>query len=348
MEEKKFEDMMDDWAARELASAPKLQPTTEMLAAVKAKKQPLFSPLFARWATVGVAAAAMLIATMMYPRWFLSPQSQREEMPISSVEQPVIAAPEAQNEKAVIPVVEDKAEEKKVVAMAAAESAADKGLAQPEIAPPAPAPEPETKPMAAERREISGDLEETSEKKADATLLEGRTKDEAVSESVAIQDADASTPTLQVFIAPTKEQAAKPKICAVQPVGSSVPQESNPLLAGKTMADAPKSSFEQQASELMSEAQRGVVTQCQQIGDKTFMLEHEVWVDSQHTPEKTMIAIQRDSEAYRQALELRPELQPYFDAWDRVIVNLGEVSLEISPQGKTTLSEENVAQLKQQ
>ncbi len=344
MDEKKFEKMMDEWTSHELASAPKLQPTTEMLAVVKAKKQPLFSLSFARWATVGVAAAAMLIATLIYPRWY---QPKQENVPtVSSVEQLVVAAPKAQNEDAVIPVVEDKAEEKKVVAMASVEPAADKGLAQPDIAPPAPAPEPEIKPMVAERRETSGDLEETAERKADATLLEGRTKDEAVSESVAAQDADASTPALEVFIAPAKEESAKPKICAVQPVGSSVPQESNPLLAGKTMADAPKSSFEQQASELMSEAQRGVVAQCQQIGDKTFMLEHDVWVDSEHTPEKTMIAIQRDSEAYRQALELRPELKPYFDAWDRVIVNLGEVSLEVNPQGKATLSDEDMARLK--
>lgn len=345
MDEKKFEEMMEKWASHEMASAPKLQPTAEMLAAVKAKKQPLFSSMFARWATVGVAAAAMLIATMMYPRWYLPKQALQEETPpASSVEQPVAAAQKAQNEvasaRSAVAVTEGET-------MAADEDIADKGLTPPEIAPPAPAPEPAEKPMAAERRETSVDLEGVAEKKTDTALMMARGKDEAVAQS-APQETDSSTPALEVFIAPEKEHAAKPKICAVQPVGSNAPQESEAMLAGKIAEGTSTPSFEQQASKLMSKAQPEVVAQCQRIGDKTFMLEHDVWVDSKHTPDTTIIAVQRDSEAYRHALEIRPELQPYFDALPRIIVNLGEVSLEVSPQGKINLSDEEMAQLKQQ
>ena len=317
MDEKKFEELMDKWASHELASAPKLQPTAEMLAAVTAKKQPLFSSMFARWATVGAAAAAMLAATLMYPRWYLPKQAMQDSVtPVSSVSQPVAVPPTAQK------TGED-------VRVANEEAIADKGLTPPDIAPPAPAPEPADKPMAAERRETSGDLEEVAEKKTDAP-----------------QKADSSTPALKVFIAPEKETAAKPKICAVQPVGSNAPQESEAMLTGKSAEGTSTPSFEQQASKLMSKAQPEIVAQCQRVGDKTFMLENDGWVDSEHTPDKTIIAIQRDSEAYRKALELRPELQPYFDALPRVIVNLGEVSLEVSPQGNTTLSEEEMARLK--
>ena len=333
MDEKKFEELMDKWASHELASAPKLQPTAEMLAAVTAKKQPLFSSMFARWATVGAAAAAMLAATLMYPRWYLPKQAMQDSVtPVSSVSQPVAVPPTAQK------TGED-------VRVANEEAIADKGLTPPDIAPPAPAPEPADKPMAAERRETSGDLEEVAEKKTDAPLMMARGKDETVAQS-APQKADSSTPALEVFIAPEKETAAKPKICAVQPVGSNAPQESEAMLTGKSAEGTSTPSFEQQASKLMSKAQPEIVAQCQRVGDKTFMLENDGWVDSEHTPDKTIIAIQRDSEAYRKALELRPELQPYFDALPRVIVNLGEVSLEVSPQGNTTLSEEEMARLK--
>jgi len=345
MDEKKFEEMMEKWASHEMASAPKLQPTTEMLAAVKAKKQPFFFPMFARWATVGVAVAAMLVATLIYPRWYQPKQAMQESAtPISSVSQPVAAAPKAENEVAKVRAAAAATEGEQ---MAAEDAVMDKGLTPPDIALPAPAPEPAEKPMAAERREVSVDFEETAEKKVDAPLMMARGKDEAVAQS-APQEADSSTPALEVFIAPEKEKtAARPKICAVQPpVGSNAPEESEAILSGKITEDASASSFEQQASKLMSKAQPEIVAQCQRVGDKTFMLEHDVWVDSEHTAEKTMMVIQRDSEAYRQALELRPELKQYFDAWPRVIVNLGEVSLEVSPQGKTNLSDEEMARLK--
>ncbi|GAK52039.1 hypothetical protein U14_03286 [Candidatus Moduliflexus flocculans] len=338
MDERKFEEMMEKWASHEMASAPKLQPTGEMLAAVKAKKQPFFFPMFARWATVGVAVAAMLIATLIYPRWYQPKQAmQKSVTPVSSVSQPVAAAPKTQNTGEDVRAVTEGEQ------ITNEEAIADKGLTPPDIAP--PAPEPKITPMAAERREMSGNREEAAEKEGDAPLLMGRGKDETVAQS-AQQKADSSTPALEVFIAPEKEKAAKPKICAVQPVGSNAPQESDSMLAGKIVEDTSTSSFEQQASKLMSKAQPEIVAQCQQIGDKTFMLEHEVWVDSEHAPDKTTLAIQRDSEAYRQALELRPELKPYFDALPRVIVNLGEFSLEVSPQGKMTLSEEDIIRLK--
>ena len=343
MDEKKFEEMMDEWVERELDAAPKLQPTAEMLATVKAKKQPLFFPIFARWATVGVAAAAaMLIATIMYPRWHQPKHAfQEETQSVSPVERPVAAPPNTQNETASARSAVTEGEK-----MATDADMTDKGLTPPDVAPPAPAPELAEKPMAAERREMSDDLEEAAEKKADAPMMMVRGKDEAVVQS-SPQEADSSTPALEVFIAPEKEQAAKPKICAVQPpVASSVPPGSEAILTGKIAEETSTSSFEQKASKLMSTAQPEVVAQCQRVGEKTFMLEHDVWVDSEHTAEKTTIAIQRDSEAYHQALELRPELKPYFDALPRVIVNLGEVSLEVNPQGKTVLGEEDVAQLK--
>ena len=61
MDDKKFEQMMEDWVSKEMASAPDMRPTPDMRQAVASRKRPFAFALFARWATVGVAAAAMIL-----------------------------------------------------------------------------------------------------------------------------------------------------------------------------------------------------------------------------------------------------------------------------------------------
>ena len=91
------------------------------------------------------------------------------------------------------------------------------------------------------------------------------------------------------------------------------------------------------------EAER--LAQCQQIGEKTFLLQHGVWVDSADAPEKARIAIRRDSPAFRDLLALRPNLNIYLEPLPQVVVNLGEVSVEISAQGKTALTDDDLKRL---
>ena len=81
------------------------------------------------------------------------------------------------------------------------------------------------------------------------------------------------------------------------------------------------------------------------IVGKTFRLRGDVWVDTAHTEKAILIRIQRNSDAYHALLQAIPQLKPYFDAEERILINLGQYSVEIAPDGKTSLIEEEVQQL---
>lgn len=85
MDENKFDKIMNAWASAERDAAPRLRPTPEMYQMVTARKPRLFFPVFARWVTVGVAVAAILVIAALHPRlfapekFFQAPQEQRAE-----------------------------------------------------------------------------------------------------------------------------------------------------------------------------------------------------------------------------------------------------------------------------
>ena len=56
MNDEKFDEIMKNWVSHEIESTPQLRPKKEMYQMVKAKKQKVFFPVFARWATIGAAA----------------------------------------------------------------------------------------------------------------------------------------------------------------------------------------------------------------------------------------------------------------------------------------------------
>ena len=84
------------------------------------------------------------------------------------------------------------------------------------------------------------------------------------------------------------------------------------------------------------------------VGAKTFTLKDSVWVDAAHTAAKTLVKIKRDSPAYKDLLAAKPELKQYFDIGDKVLVNLGQYSVEIAADGKTELTPEELKQLSEQ
>ncbi len=61
MNQDKFERMMAKWVEEEKQTMPELRPTREMYQKVKAKRQGFLLPFFSRWATVGVAAIAVVV-----------------------------------------------------------------------------------------------------------------------------------------------------------------------------------------------------------------------------------------------------------------------------------------------
>ncbi|MCP4402090.1 MAG: VWA domain-containing protein [bacterium] len=74
------------------------------------------------------------------------------------------------------------------------------------------------------------------------------------------------------------------------------------------------------------------------FGNKTFLvLEDGSWIDREHKSGAALIRIQRNSEAYKALIDAIPELEKYFDLGDCVLVNLGRYSVEITPEGKTSL-----------
>lgn len=294
MDDKKFEQMMEDWASKEMASAPDMRPTPDMRQAVASRKRPFAFALFARWATVGVAAAAMILVSVLHPGWFRSQQIlEQAEQQASPLEKP---ASDALNTPA-----------------ASAETA--KEQAEPAIIAAAPTDER----IAAGESQLSAPRMMRAEPSAPVT------------------ESTAARPPLNAAFAPARKAAAAPKICAVpQPS-----QDEGALTKGiSALQGKGKSDL---ALMTAQEAER--LAQCQQIGEKTFLLQHGVWVDSADAPEKARIAIRRDSPAFRDLLALRPDLNIYLEPLPQVIVNLGEVSVEISAQGKTALTDDDLKRL---
>ncbi len=75
------------------------------------------------------------------------------------------------------------------------------------------------------------------------------------------------------------------------------------------------------------------------IGSRTFYQQGTQWVDSRYRQGQRTIAIQAFSEAHFALLRRRPELRPYLALGDNVVVQLEKVAVQVSPTGKTHLSE---------
>ena len=307
MDDKKFEQMMEDWVSKEMASAPDMRPTPDMRQAVASRKRPFAFALFARWATVGVAAAAMILVAVLHPGWFRPQQIlEQAERQSSPVEKP--AAADALNTPA-----------------ASAETA--KEQAEPAIVAAATI---ETHIAASEEKMETAD-NAAGESQLPAPRMMRAEPSAPVAESMSAR------PPLDATFAPARKAAAAPKICAVpQPS-----QDEGALTKG--ISALPGKGKSDLALMTAQEAER--LAQCQQIGEKTFLLQHGVWVDSADAPEKARIAIRRDSPAFRDLLALRPDLNIYLEPLPQVVVNLGEVSVEISAQGKTALTDDDLKRL---
>lgn len=75
------------------------------------------------------------------------------------------------------------------------------------------------------------------------------------------------------------------------------------------------------------------------IGRRTFYQQGAQWVDSRYRSGQQVIAIQAFSEAHFALLRKRPELRQYLSLGDNVLIQLERVAVQVSPQGKTSLTE---------
>jgi Ca-activated chloride channel family protein len=76
------------------------------------------------------------------------------------------------------------------------------------------------------------------------------------------------------------------------------------------------------------------------IGGRTFYQQGRQWMDSRYRSGQQVITVQAFSEAHFALLRRRPELRQYLSLGEEVLVQLERVAVQIAPNGKTNLTEE--------
>jgi len=306
MKEKKFEEIMDNWASQEKESAPQLHPTKEMYQMVKAKKRKVFFPVFARWATVGIAAAVIIVVgTFLYPDIFRSstPLEQSKEQEESLVE------PQKEDvSKKGVPAPTRGTTDELETAKTALEGS---GRQYNEEA----------------RKELFSNKREDV-KVADRPLA----PTEDASDSLAGQPAPAPGIAKSRTTSGTRKAQVIPPRAAV-PQGAEGEFESNMSYRNGQFA----------TPELLISAKDTAGEK--HVGSKIFRGKNGIWFDTGHSQEKEIIKIKRDSQAYHDLITAMPDLKAFFEIGQNVIVNIGEYSIEIADEGKTELAEDELKKL---
>ncbi len=77
------------------------------------------------------------------------------------------------------------------------------------------------------------------------------------------------------------------------------------------------------------------------IGERTFYRKGNQWIDSRYQPDEKLplIQIEAYSDAYFELLRRQPKLRPYLSLGEEIILRLERAVIQISPTGKTQLSE---------
>lgn len=76
------------------------------------------------------------------------------------------------------------------------------------------------------------------------------------------------------------------------------------------------------------------------IGGRTFYQQGTQWMDSRYRSGQQVIKVQAFSDAHFALLRKRPELRQYLSLGEDVVVQLERVAVQIAPDGKTNLTEE--------
>jgi Ca-activated chloride channel family protein len=87
------------------------------------------------------------------------------------------------------------------------------------------------------------------------------------------------------------------------------------------------------------------VNEVMQVDKKSFFKKGEVWMDSEFEGESETLKIEKFSPAYFKLISIKPEIGKYLALGDKVIFVLNETAVEISDQGKTELTQEDLNRL---
>lgn len=341
MEEKKFEEIMDNWASKETESAPQLRPTKEMYQMVKAKKQRVLFPVFARWATVGIAAATIVLVASLYPDvfrlWTYFEQSPQKEATT------VKSQKEGEVDKGLPAPDREKMAEPDIPGTTFEESATlsdEEAKAVPEEIPVSvmQSSEKAEKP----RAEIQIEKESGVHKKRDLGTRKsplpspslGETSDSTVGRTI-----QPPAPTEVVAKSKTTSEPLKVKLTPDRSVTLPGAEEesASDTLSFRSRVAAPESSVS--GKDKVAE---------KQVDTKIFRVKDGVWIDTEHSQEKKIFKIKRDSQVYHDLISVMPQLKPYFEISRNVIVNIGKYSIEIADDGKTELAEDELKKLIQE
>jgi hypothetical protein len=309
MNDEKFEEIMKEWASHEIESAPQLRPTKEMYQMVKAKKRKVLFPVFARWATVGIAAVTLIVVGILHPDVF---------RPSTYFEQPP-----GKQELSGEPPQEEVAQER--VPASTTEKSDDLALFRTTLDESAMRSGKETE----KRSSVSKEGESmTVEQPA---LMSESTSDSPVGQTV-------QQPVAAPRIAKSRTISKAPKSKAASPQPSLPSDAEEKFDSGISYQNGQFAAPEPPMSDKDTVGEK-------HVGSKTFRLKNGVWADSNHSQKKEIIKIKRNSQAYHNLITAIPDLEVYFEIGQNVVVNIGEYSIEIADEGKTELTEDDLKTL---
>lgn len=371
MDEKQCDDMLDRWADEERAAAPRLRPTRDLYARLKANRRVSWYPVMARWATVGAAAIALVV--VLHPSLVPRPLRQRETNAPDVIETTAGSretrrnverdgleqaqdmargdARERATEKAFAPQKPPAlAEEENQLAVTPAD-ATDARSGKPESAaePPVPAlaedmdaawpaqPQPRTRQQARSLADNEAELARDSSVSGPpkAMLAADNDKGAEMAERQQPQASRVSGDRLEPAVG-----------CTPLPGGTAASTDDAATLSHPMPSQAEPEEAEsgllglsqtQPASRLCT-----VHTAEKIIGAKTFHLQGDTWFDRDYVDTQPHLIIQRDSRASTQLLEILPGLAVYADSGEHLLVSVGGVAIELAPDGQTELAEDDV------
>lgn len=367
MDDKKFDEIMKNWTKHEHESAPQLRPTKDLYQMVKAKKQNLLFPIFARWVTVGVAAAIIVVVAILHPGLVPLPPFQdktpkQEELPGELLD---VARQDMADEDAAHQDTEEQDTEAPKGATIEYRDKDVSGQSEP--------------PMTAEKKDASQtrgrtlqEPEAPAEKIVEkAPAREGSQVEQFMAADQAVESirvGEEMEPERQVAVDLTGERAPTGGVMDEQPQTEvKSPPPAAPMLKSRSVAETRKVKEEpspgkgvSQLTTLSEEAEKEETPEPsamralsvgrtylseKRIGEKIFHLKGDVWIDSTYMPEQELLTIKRDSQAYHDLLTALPDLQKYVEAGEHVIVVFGDNALEIAEEGKSELTEEELEKL---
>ncbi len=131
--------------------------------------------------------------------------------------------------------------------------------------------------------------------------------------------------------------------------GVAVAAEAAPLSADRVFEAAKTSSAQRAVTNMAAiDSLSGLRDEARirRLGNKTFLLKNGVWTDARLRKDAQVLRVKPFSEAYFKVIEIIPELREAFAFSERLIVSGRSMTIELTAEGKETLSERDQVMLR--